>query len=152
MSAPEEFYYTYKLKDYESLSKSERAELLDQIGEYLKFTILDMVGSSKSPVSKAPKFKNKKDGEASILEDDGDLLDALEFKLSKDKTSLDIGFFDELQAAKAYGHATKMEDHPWLEDKVPRRQIIPLEGQKFKPEIRDGIDEIVQEFLDANKS
>lgn len=151
MSAPSKFYYTVSPDGIDELSKKQRRELMDAIGEYLKFTILDLVGQSESPVSKSPNFKNKKNGEASVLDDTGELLDSLDFKINKSATELEIGFFDKLEAAKAYGHATRMEGHPFLEDKVPRRQIIPLEGQNFKKEIRDGIDEIVQEFLDANK-
>lgn len=150
MSAPSKFFYTLE-PDLEGLNKAERKELLDEIGNYLKVAILDLVGESVSPVSGAPDFKNKKNGEASILDDEGDLLDSLEFKINKSATAVDIGFFKKLQAAKAYGHATRMEDHPWLENKVPRRQIIPLEGQSFKREISSGIKEIIQEWIDANQ-
>lgn len=152
MTAPAEFFFKVSPDDIDDLSKKDRAELLDQIGEYLKFTILDFVGDSISPVVKSPNFKPKKNGDESILDAEGDLLNSLDFRISKDKTYLEIGFFQELQAAKAFGHASRMEDHPWLENKVPRRQIIPFDGQKFKPEIRDGIDSIIQEFLDANKN
>lgn len=151
MTAPSKFFYTLK-PDLEGLKKSEREELLREIGDYLKVAILDLVGDSVSPVSGAPDFRNKKNGEASILDDEGDLLDSLDFKINRSATAIDIGFFEKLQAAKAYGHATRMEGHPWLEDKVPRRQIIPLEEQNFKREISSGINDIIQEWMDANKS
>ena len=151
MSAPPKFFYTVEPKGIDELTKKERKELLDEIGEYLKFTILEFVGESSSPVSKSPDFKPKKNGDESVLDLEGDLLDSLDFKISKDATSLDIGFFEKLQAAKAFGHASRMEGHPWLENAVPRRQIIPFEDQLFKKEIRDGVDDIIQEFLNANK-
>lgn len=150
MAAPSKFFYTLE-PDLEGLSKSERSELLDEIGEYVKVAILDLVGDSVSPVSKAPDFKPKRNGEESILDSEGDLLDSLDFKINRSATAIDIGFFDKLQAAKAFGHASKMEGHPWLDGKVPRRQIIPFEDELFKKEIRDGIQDIIEEFLDANK-
>lgn len=150
MTAPRRFFYTLE-PDLEGLNKSERKEVLDEIGNYLKVAILDLVGDSVSPVSGSPDFRNKKNGDPSILDDEGDLLDALDFKINKSATTIDIGFFDRLEAAKAYGHATRMEGHPWLENKVPRRQIIPLEDQSFKREISSGIKEIIQEWIDANQ-
>jgi hypothetical protein len=151
MAAPSKFFYTISPDGIDSLSKKDRKELLDSVGEYLKFTILDLVGQSESPVARSPNFKDKKDGEVSVLDENGDLLDSLDFKVSKSANSLEIGFFDKLEAAKAFGHASRMEGHPWLENKVPRRQIIPFEDQVFKKEIRDGIESIIQEFLDANQ-
>lgn len=151
MSAPSRFFYTFE-PDLPDLSKRERQELLEEIGDYLKVAILDMVGDSVSPVSGSPDFRNKKNGEPSILDNEGDLLDALDFRINRSATSIDIGFFSKDQAAKAYGHATRMEGHPWLENKVPRRQIIPLEDQVFKREIKSGIKMIIEDFLDANQS
>lgn len=151
MSAPSKFFYTIE-PELNGLSKQERMEVLEQIGDYLKVAILDMVGDSVSPVSGSPNFKDKKNGDPSILDDQGDLLDSLDFKISRSATSIDIGFFEKLQAAKAYGHATRMEDHPWLENKVPRRQIIPLEDQSFKREIMSGIKMVIEDYLDANQS
>lgn len=151
MPAPSKFFYTIS-PDLEGLTKSEREDLLREIGDYLKVTILDLVGDSVSPVSGSPDFRNKKNGQPSILDDEGDLLDSLDFKINRSATAIDIGFFEKLQAAKAYGHATRMEGHPWLEDKVPKRQIIPLEDQNFKREITSGIKMVIEEWMDANKS
>ena len=151
MSAPSKFFYTLE-PDLDGLDKAERLELLEEIGEYLKVTILDFVGDSRSPVSGAPDFRDKKDGESSILDDQGDLLDSLDFKINRSATSVDIGFFEKDQAAKAFGHATRMEGHPWLDGKVPRRQIIPLEEESFKREIKSGIKMVIEDFLDARES
>ena len=101
MSAPDKFFYTVSPEGIDSLSKKDRKELLDSVGEYLKFTILDLVGQSESPVSRSPNFKDKKNGEASVLDENGDLLDSLDFKVSKSATSLEIGFFEKEEAAKA---------------------------------------------------
>lgn len=155
MGAPSKFLYKYKLDTEESLSKKERQELLDQIGEYLKFTMLEIIADKKSPVT-GEKFDNlskdyaKKVGHKwSDLQESGDMLDALDFKLSKDAKSFDIGFFEKEQAAKAYGHTTGMEGHPWLEGVTPERKILPMGKETFDSEIMDGIDNIIQEFLDA---
>jgi len=151
MSAPSRFFYTVE-PDLDGLDKTERQQLLEEIGEYLKVTILDFVGDSRSPVSGSPDFRNKKDGEASILDDEGDLLDSLDYRINRSATSIDIGFFQREQAEKAYGHATRMEGHPWLDGKVPKRQIIPLEEEEFKREIKSGIKLVIEDFLDARES
>jgi len=161
MSAPSKFYYSLFLNDFEGVENIpmvERQDLLDEIGEYLKFTMLDYIGDKKSPVN-GDRFKNlspdyaKKVGhQYSDLQYEGDMLDALDFKTKPRNYELQIGFFDKLQAAKAYGHTTGMEGHPWLEGVTPQRKIIPIQGETFDDEIMDGIKNLIQEFLDARES
>lgn len=160
MAAPSKFYYSLFLDDYEGvdqLSYSDREDLLNEIGEYLKVTMLDFIGDSKSPVD-GEKFENlsekyaKKVGHKfSDLQYEGDMLDSLDFKLRPRKYEIQIGFFDKKEAAKAYGHTTGMEGHPWLDGVTPKRKIIPIEDQTFDEEITGGIAQLVQEFIDANK-
>lgn len=157
MSAPSKFFYTLEPDGIEDLPKADRQELLDQIGEYLKFTMLDFIGSGISPVDGdkfeklSKKYAKKVGHKESTLENEGDLLDALEFKTSRNAKELYIGFWDKLQAAKAYGHTTGMEGHPWLDGVTPERKILPMEKETFDKEIQNGIDNIIQEFLDARK-
>jgi hypothetical protein len=160
MSAPSKFYYSLFLNDYEGVDElplENRVELLDEIGEYLKFTMLDFIGDKKSPVD-GDKFENlsskyaKKVGHKySDLQFEGDMLDALDFKTKPRKYEIQIGFFDKDQSAKAFGHTTGMEGHPWLDGVTPKRKIIPIEGETFDDEIMDGIGTLIQDYIDANK-
>jgi hypothetical protein len=158
MAAPKKFFYSLKPDGIEELKSKDREELLDQIGEYLKFAILDFLGSSKSPVTGetldklSDKYSKKVGHKWTNLEFEGTMLDALDFRLSKNNTTLDIGFFTKDQAAKAYGHTTGMEGHPWLEGVTPERKILPMGKESFDSEIEDGIDNIIMEFLSANQS
>lgn len=160
MPAPKKFYYSLFIDDYEGvdeLDSKEKKELMDEIGEYLKFTMLDFIGDRKSPVDGdefeklSPKYAKKVGHKYSDLQYEGDMLDALDYK-TKRGGEIQVGFFDKLQSAKAYGHTTGMEGHPWLEGVTPKRKIIPIEGETFDEEIMTGIEQLIQEFIDANKS
>lgn len=139
----------------DGLSRSEKEELLEEIGEYIKITMLDMIGEGKSPVT-GRKWKNlsenyadKKGTKLSNMDLEGDLLDALEYEVKRG--NLYIGWWDESQAPKAYGHTTGMEGHPWLDGKAPVRKLIPREDENFSAEIRNGIQTIIEDWIDANK-
>ena len=138
------------------LTEDEKEELLEEIGDYIKITMLDMIGEGRSPVT-GQKWKNlktkalieEKGSKLSNMDYQGDLLDALEYKV--EKGALYVGWWDEDQAAKAYGHTTGMEGHPWLDGKAPVRKLIPNTKENFTGEIREGIKDIIKEFVDANK-
>lgn len=53
----------------------------------------------------------------------GDMIDSLDV-ISYSPTKIKIGWEDELNNAKAYGHITGMEGHPWLEGKVKKRDFF----------------------------
>jgi hypothetical protein len=142
----------------DNITGREKKELLDEIGNYLVTTMLDFIGEGKSPVTGKPFVKltknyatKEKGGDKTPNMDlNGDMLDALEFKVKKGV--LEIGWFDDEQAPKAYGHTTGFEGHPWLEGEVKPRKLIPDEDEDFNSEILGGIDMIIEDFLDARKS
>ena len=142
-----------KLPSY--LDEDERLELNEEIGDYVVTAMLDLLGDGKSPVT-GEDFKKLSDKYAGIkgtdlpnMELEGDLLSSLTYE--PDAYSVKIGFWDEEQAIKAYGHNTGMKGHPWLDGKAPVRKIIPTAKEKFESSIQEGIDQIIQEFLDARE-
>lgn len=141
----------------EGLTASERDALLEEIGDYTVTSMLDYIGEGKSPVTGrnfqklSTKYADKEKGGSRIsnLELNGDMLDALDFEVTKGK--LKVGIFDEDQAVKAYGHQTGFEGHPWLDGKAPARQIVPDKGESFVGRIKSGIDDIIEEFMDGRE-
>lgn len=142
----------------DDLSKKEQREIKKEIGEYLLVSILDYVGSGKSPVSGQGSFKklnkeyakDQKGGDTlPNLDLFGDMLDSLKFKVT-DK-GIEYGIYDKKEAIKAYAHNTGFEGHPYLESESLKRQFIPNKGQKLKREIVSGINEIIEDFLDARE-
>jgi len=138
------------------LDPDEKEELLEEIGEYIKISMLDMIGEGRSPVTgqkwkqlKTPSLIEEKGSKLSNMDFQGDLLDALEYKVENGR--LYVGWWDEDQAPKAYGHTTGMEGHPWLDGKAPVRKLIPNTKEEFTAEIRSGIQDIIQEFIDARE-
>jgi phage gpG-like protein len=153
MSAPSEIFKTIKL-DFSGVPRSELGELKDEIKELVIDEVLTRVNKGESPVNGYGKFKSlsKKYAESEKggntqpnLTLDGDMLDSLEADFEGD--TLTVGIFDSEQAAKAYGHNTGMEGHPWLDGKTPVRKFIPDKDEKFKKEIMDR----VQFLIDARK-
>lgn len=142
----------------DNLKKSEKKELLKEIGDYIVVSMLDLIGEGKSPVSNAKDFKKlsekyadqEKGGDKLANMDlEGDMLDSLTYKIKGDE--IEIGWFKGSQAIKAYGHTTGMEGHPWLEGKAPVRKLLPDEDESFKRTITTGIREIIEDFIDANQ-
>lgn len=142
----------------DDLDKDQKEELLNEIGEYIKITMLDMIGSGKSPVAGekskwdklSPTYAKEKGTKMANMDLEGNMLDALDYDVVKGQ--LYVGWFDSDQAIKAYGHTTGMEGHPWLDGKAPVRKLIPKDEEKFRVEINKGIQEIIEDFIDANKS
>jgi hypothetical protein len=137
------------------LKARERKELLEEIGEYIKITMLDMIGDGRSPVTGQEwkqlskdyaKIKGSKEANMDL---NGDMLDALDYEVTKGE--LYVGWFDSKQAVKAYGHTTGMKDHPFLDGVAPKRKLLPNDKEKFTAEIRSGVEDIVREFLDARE-
>lgn len=119
------------------------------MGEYLVEQILRDVQETRSPVTgaKFPKLskdyrsKKQEDGAGTEpnLENSGDMLDALDYRVTKD--GLKIGVFGN-QAPKADGHNNLSG-----ESKLPERRFLPAEGEGFRPAIREGIADIIAEVL-----
>ena len=128
------------------LSKSEKKELLNEIGDYLVTEILSYIGDTNSPVSGYGEFKKlskpyadreKLGDRTPILELNGDMLEALTFN-SVDG-SLKIGIFDEDKAIKSFNHNTG--------DTVPMRRFIPGKDEKLKKDITSYVDTIIEDYL-----
>jgi hypothetical protein len=139
------------------LDEDERLELNEEIGDYVVTTMLDLLGDGVSPVTgKGFKALSKKYADddkggdtTANMELEGDMLSSLTYEA--DPYSVKIGIWDEDQAIKAYGHTTGMKGHPWLEGKVAERKIIPGAKESFAGTIQDGIDLLIEEFLDARQ-
>lgn len=136
------------------LDSDQKKELNEEIGDYITTTILDVLGDGVSPVNGEGSFKELSEKYADEMkggdrnpnmELEGDMLSALTYEA--DEYSVKVGIWDDDQAIKAYGHITGMKGHPWLEGKVPKRKIIPGDREKFIPEIQDGIDAIIEEYI-----
>lgn len=140
------------------LDEEDRKELNEEIGDYVVTTMLDLLGDGVSPVT-GTAFTNKlkqkyadqeKGGDNTPnMELEGDMLSALTYEA--DEFSVKIGIWEPDEAIKAYGHNTGFEGHPWLDGKVKPRKLIPSPKEKFASVINEGIDQIIQEFLDARE-
>ena len=142
------------------LSKIENKQAaLDEVGEFIRDSILDHLGEASTPVSggayKATlspdykKFKSKISGNTSAnMELYGDMLDSLEYKIDESAGTVTIGIFDESEARKAYGHHTGFKGHPnaKMRGNKNKRQFIPNSSQSFKDEITRGIQRILDEY------
>lgn len=136
-------------------SKRDAKSALQEIASYVKDELLQYYGDGESPVARG-KWKRKLSKEYEKLKDEvsgvgfsnmelyGDMLDSLDYKIQGDK--IIIGWFGGDQAAKAYGHQTGYEGHPTIKN-GPVRQLLPNDGQKLKPDIREGMKQIAKEFL-----
>jgi hypothetical protein len=145
-----------KLPSY--LDEDERIEVMEEIGDFVVTSMLDMIADGHSPVDGAGNFKNLTDKYANAekggdqtpnLDKEGDMLNALTFEA--DAYSVKMGIWDEDQAIKAYGHITGFKGHPWLDGKVAPRKLIPGAKESFNSEIQSGIDQIIEEFLSARE-
>lgn len=139
--------YTYTPPDLiEKVPEDRRSEVQEEIATFLLESILEHVGSGKSPVA-GGKFKStlsseyaeRKGDNLANLDLTGDMLRALEFKISKDG-SITFGVWDDDQAPKFYNHQ--------VGDTLPRRQVLPEEEQSFKREINAGVKRIIEEYLE----
>lgn len=137
----------------------DKKSALEEVGEYLRDSILDSLGDAETPVQggsyKATlsdpykKIKAKISGSKDAnLELFGDMLDALDYNINPRKGTVTVGIFDDEQAEKAYGHNTGFKGHPnpKMRGNKNKRQFIPNSKQKFKEEIMNGIDRILKDY------
>lgn len=140
--------------DKEKLPDSVVREAMADIKDYVLEQILLDVADTRSPVTGRPfkglnkdyaKQKAKEGGTpiANLLLT-GDMLDAVRIKSAgSDKLLL---YVSADQSDKADGH----NDHSG-ESKLPTRRFIPLEsdGDSFRPEIRAGIKDIIEQKIEG---
>lgn len=148
------FKFDFKLPD--GLNKSEQKEIKKEVGTFLVESILDKIGQQVSPVSGgrfkkelSPEYAKEKGTNIANLELNGDMLSALEFKITE--TGVEVGIWDSDQAIKSFAHNTGYEGHPYLESTKLKRQFIPRGDEKLKQDILKGARNIIQEYLDANQ-
>lgn len=150
----EETSFTYDIPIPDSISKKDKAELMERVGEYLVQSMLDKLAEGVSPVAGVGHFKNlsreyaneeKKGDTNPNMDEHGDMLNALTFKIVGNK--IQVGIFDKKQAIKSYAHNTGFKGHPKLEGKAPKRQFIPEEGQTLTKDILRGVGEITDDYI-----
>jgi hypothetical protein len=133
------------------VKRGKKTEALKEIAEFIHSEILSFVGDGRSPVEgegwKKQLNKNYAIAKSKVsgssvanMELHGDMLDALRVRVfNKNKLAVEmIG----KQAEKADGH-NKLTGR---RNKNPRRRFIPGEKQRFKKDIMEGIEGIVEEF------
>lgn len=157
---------TYELnlsKELRDVPREKREDVKEEIGKYLVEQILQDVSKTKSPVygtsfkGLSTEYKNKKKKLSSSaianLELHGDMLNALEYKTTRDK--IEVGIFDYDQAQKADNHCKfsgkskkKKSNGEYV---VPERKFIPnrKEGDEFRPLIIREINKIIEESRDG---
>lgn len=132
------------------ISRDKKSELNDLIADYVKESVLADVGAGRSPVTGQPfkklskEYAQKEHGgdRTSHLELFGDMLDSLEVAVRGNKLTLTVG---KDQMAKADGHNNFSG-----QSKIPTRPFIPNgeDGESFRPQIEQGIESIIELFLD----
>jgi hypothetical protein len=139
-------------------NREVRRQTLEEVGQYLVEQILENCGRSKSSVaggswkgSLSPQYKKRKEKMSSStspnMELTGDMLDALDFKISGN--TVEVGIFDYDEAQKADNH-NKFSSAS-RETKVPQRQFIPNndEDETFRRDIIREINQIIEEARDG---
>ena len=157
-----------KIKNLNKIKGREaRNKARDEVAEYLEDTILEYISRGDSPVSGQGKFKDlspkykKEKGKISgskkpNLELYGDMLDDFEVRASGSELSIglhkDSSSEESLLKAERHNHWTKRAKTIGKGKKYPKRQFIPKNKQKFKQEIIDDINDIIQEHIDASEN
>jgi len=129
----------------------DRDQVKEDVGNYLVEAILTEVSKGNSPVkggawkkTLSPSYKKVKSKYSSKLianmELTGDMLDALEFKVTR--SGVEVGIFDPSQVPKADGHNNFSGD-----SKLPERRFIPDESQKFKSDIVNEVASIITNYV-----
>lgn len=126
-----------------------KSEAKEDVGDYLVNEISDSCSRSTSPVGRGAGFKNKKDGSASRLYQEGDMLGVL---MHKPVTGgVEVGIFDYDEAQKADNHCKFSSESK--RTPVPRRAFIPTENESFRSDITREINTILDSYrqLDLDK-
>lgn len=133
-----------------------REQALKDIAEFVRDSALEMIADQRSPVTgrkfaklstEYRKFKSSQ-GATPVpnLEFQGDLLAALEAKVSRGK--IKYGVFDSSQSGKAEGN----NEGTYGKNTGPARRFIPLKGEFFTDDIFRGIEEILISYQDIEKT
>jgi hypothetical protein len=150
MISLDEVSFTFEIPEDVLEKSTDPDALLEEIGTFLKESILDNVGSGRSPVAGVGSFQKlstayadaQKMGDTNPnLELAGDMLNALEYRI--EGNTVVVGIFDETQTPKAYNHN--------VGDTLPKRQFIPDEDQLLKADIIRGVNRIIEEYMNGEE-
>ena len=142
----------FKLTGTTKPKNASKREILSEVSEYVKESVLDNVGAQNSPVRGHGKFqrlsKNYKNIKKKIaspvpnLELHGKLLNSLKVPMKKEGLVLKVS---PAQNDKADGHCNFSG-----KSRIPMRRFIPNEkdGETFKKPIIDGMRRIIKSFED----
>lgn len=130
-----------------------KAQIKDEVGNYLVEQTLLALSDAKSPVS-GEKFKalskdyrieKQEQGSPGVpnMELKGKMLEALSFKPTS--KGVEIGFINSSQAEKADGH----NDFSG-ESTLPQRRFLPGEGQNYKVDIEREVNKIITDVVGAS--
>lgn len=144
---------TYKLDLLKlGADKDNLENIQEEVGNYIVEQILKDCSNQRSAVDgekwaglkkDSPYYKEKKLTSGSSkanLELYGDMLDALEFKPTKN--GIEIGIFDYEQAQKADNHNKFSPESK--KTPLPKRQFIPHEDENFRRGIINEIKDIIK--------
>lgn len=133
--------------DLDGIPKDMREDAKAEVMDFLKEQMLADLGEATSPVtgrafkklSKA--YAEYKAGESSSvipnMELTGEMLDALEI-VDKGGSKVEIGWFEDDQAVKAYNHT--------VGDTLPKRPLIPAPNEDFRSGIMKEIGAILEGY------
>ena len=138
--------------------KEKRAEALKDVKDYVKEQVLSYIGDGKSPVANghwkrtlSPAYKKQKSQTSSAtfanLELDGELLDAINTKASKDKIVLEVAGGKDVQA-KAEGN--QIGSYGREPNKSNSREFIPTNGRTLNQSIMNGVKSILRSYGEDN--
>lgn len=142
---------TVKL-DLSKVPDSRKAQVKEEVGEFIVGSTLRMLSGGQSPVSGEvfPRLSSEyadseKNGDTTPnLDLEGDMLNSLEAK-NKSGDEIEVGIFKSSEVPKADGHNNFSGDST-----LPRRRFVPTERQSYKREIQSGIDRIIRRNEDIS--
>jgi hypothetical protein len=121
---------------------SLKKEILETVGKAIVNEMQAKMDVAKSPVDGGRWKSVRKDGSVSVLFDEGDLRDAIDFKIKGDR--VEIGVYDSSEVPKAFAHNEAYKGHPHIKQNEYYREFIPEKNQNFIPEIESRIDNIIE--------
>lgn len=144
--------FTYDVPIPDIINRDDKNKFLKKVGQYLVDSMLDKIADGVSPVTGKPFTKLNKEYAAeehggdrtAILDEHGDMLQALTYKIVGDR--IWVGIKGD-EAIKSFAHNTGFKGHPVLEGKAPKRQFIPEKGESLLKDIMAGIGDITDEYI-----
>ncbi len=126
------------------LTKGQQDVILEEVAEFLLDKTNQFLDDSRSPVSGQRGFRNLKDGGRSILEDTGEMRDAMFVEKSGNQLIHSVSAEEQGKADNHNKFSAASKRTP-----VPRRQFIPnrSEKQTYKKEILKGIREVMDDLI-----